>query len=257
MNQVALSVLVGLLAGAGGALAVSALQGTPATAPGAALPTQTEPGDLGARLDRIERLLEKEMLSSGPALRGTAAQPASGPGGAPSDAYLDALVAKMEERLRPTIQDSVTASIEKAVGEGDLTLEKPGEAPPEKEKKKVTLAELAAELQLTAAEEEEVRRITNETTDKFVKLLVDENQSVEDLKREFESARTDPAKQAELSLKYMGKIMGNIGPMIALGLEHDGKMAKAIGKERADKLDEEYEVTDLDPLGLKSIFDKD
>jgi hypothetical protein len=254
MNQILLSLLVGLLAGAGGAFAVSfARTETPHPGAGSALQA-ADLGDLPQRLARIEALLRDRPLSAGPTLAGN---PAGGAAAAPtSEAQLNALVDRLEARLRPSIQESVKTSVGEALAERGTSIDLMEETE-EIKKKKVTLAELSAELQLSAAEEEDVRRITAESTEGFLKLLVDEGQSVEDVRAEFQSAKSDPAKQAALGIKYMGKIMANIGPMITLGMEHDTKMAQAIGKEKADRLDQEFEVTDLDPMGLKAIFDKD
>lgn len=40
-------------------------------------------------------------------------------------------------------------------------------------------------------------------------------------------------------------------------MNHERKMVEAVGQERADRLDEEFELTDLDPMGLETIFDSD
>ena len=57
----------------------------------------------------------------------------------------------------------------------------------------MTLAEAAAEIGLTAEEEEAVRTITKETTDAFFKLLADEDNTVEDIHRQFEEAKDNLA----------------------------------------------------------------
>lgn len=257
MNQVAISLVVGLLAGALGAYVVTQFTSTAPETDVADLPGGSDLGDIPSRLDRIERLLEKRMLASGPSLQSTGAEALHTNAASPEQ--MAALLDGLAERLKPTIQESVQSSVSDAFeGEEGPTIQIGGGAADNmNKKKKVTLAELSAELELSQAEEDEVRRITEETTEKFLKLLADENQTVDDLRNEFQAAKDDPAKQAELGVKYMAKLMTNLGPVISLGMEHDSKMAKAIGKEKADKLDEDYEVTDLDPLGLEAIFDDD
>ena len=53
------------------------------------------------------------------------------------------------------------------------------------------LAEAAAELELTREQEDAVRRIAVETTDEFFKLLTDKDQTVDDVRREFEDAKKE------------------------------------------------------------------
>lgn len=249
MNQTALALLVGLLAGVGGALGVQlATGGGDGPAPG--LETASlDLSDIEARLARIESALGQRDLQSSPALAGAGtASPSDG-------ARIEEIVAQLEERLKPALQESVKASVKEAIEESGDALDEA--AVDEPEKKKRTLAEVAAELNLTAAEEDAVRRIAAETTEEFLKLLTDENTTVDDLKREFEGAKGDPGKQAALGMKYMGKMLGNLGGLITVGLNHERKMVEAIGQERADRMDEEFEVTDLDPLQLETIFDDD
>ena len=167
------------------------------------------------------------------------------------DARFEALAVRLEERLKPVVEQSVETSMKAAfeANESDVATWTA------KAKREVTLAEAAAELKFTRDEEEAVRRIAGETTEEFFKLLAGKDGDVDDVKREFEDAKNDPKLKTALAGKYMTKALSNIGGLITLGLEHDRKMKEAIGPKRASKLESEFQVTDLDPYGLEDMFD--
>lgn len=247
MNQTAIAFVVGLLGGAVGALGSIYIANPEARTAGDE--GSKDMSEIAERLDRIETALGRRPGE--PMLRGSAS-----PGGSaklPEDASeLDAVVAALEERLRPAIEESVSTSVARAVAERGAEFK--GKEEPEPEKKKTTLAQAAMDLELSADEEESVRRIAQETTDEFLRLLAGEDQTVDDIRREFDDAKEDPVKRIGLTAKYIGKVMGNMGGLIALGFTHDKKMKEAIGPEKARRLEDEYELTDLDPLGLEAAF---
>ncbi|MDA1193702.1 MAG: hypothetical protein O2894_00805 [Planctomycetota bacterium] len=246
MHQTGLALLLGLIGGAAGAVATMMIGGSSTP-----LSTSAESTDLSAvitRLDRIEATLGQRPMRQAPGLEGR------GPGSAaqPAGDDLDAIVERLEARLRPAIEESVRTSVAAAAEESGGKI---GSLPSDPPKKKVTLREAASELGLTSQEEDAVRRIANETTEEFLKLLKDENGTVEDVRREFEEAKSDPVKRAGLTGKYMGRVLGNIGGVMGVVVGHQAKMRQAVGAERADRLEEGYELTDMDPLGLKDAFE--
>lgn len=243
MNQVALSLLVGLIAGLAGGYVGQALAPDP-------VPTITsgrgaDDGTLAQRLERIETLLRGRATGAPLTLEGNLPPP---------DARPRVVRVELDEALLDALDERVSAAVKASVEEAFDASESFEADWAEPEKKKVTLAEVAAELSLSADEEAAVRRIAGETTEKVLALMVDEGQTVDDLKRELELAKDDPARQGVLLGKVMTKALTNLGGFISVGLEHDQKLRAAVGPEKADKLDD-YEITDLDPYGLGSAFE--
>lgn len=252
MNQTMLALVVGLLAGVGGSLV--ATQFSSSDGGGSIDGEGTDVSEIILRLDRLEAAINRPELRGTPSLSGAGGEASSGSSATlGNSAQLDALVAKLEERLKPTIQESVKTSMNEAMASGSEFAF--SEAMPAK--KEVTLAEAAAELELTAEEEEAVRRIAKETSEEFLKVIAGKDGNVDDIRRDLEEAKDDPKKRIELTTKYMGKVMTNIGGLLAVGMTHEQKMRDAIGAEKARKLDENYKVSDLDPLGLETVFDFD
>lgn len=256
MNNTGVAILVGVLAGVAGAVVVGMVggssggDGVAATAPGT-----LDLSDLNARLERIEAALDKDAPMGPGALVGTG----KGADAAARQAQLAELAKAVAEQLKPALQDSVKASVGESVknaigSDGVLTLP---EVPAAPAKKKATMAEVAAELELSADEEEAVRRIAKETTDEFFKLMAGKDETLEDVRREFDDAQNDPAKKGKLVGKYMGRVMENIGGLMGLGLSWQSKMRSAVGAEKAKKIENDYQITDLDPYGLEDMFDFD
>lgn len=252
MNQTAMALVVGLLAGVAGAVVVGFVADDGTTV--AAVRSPADLSGIVQRLERIEAALDREDALQPGELRGDGTADSLAARQA-AEARLDRLVAKLEERLRPVVKESVDSSVKAAIKEagGGIDLA----ALQEPKRKEMTLAEAAIELELTAEEEQAVREITKETTDAFLKLLVDENATIDDVRREFEEAKDNPAKKIELASKYMGKAMGNLGGMIGVMMTHESKMTKALGSEKKRKLESGYKITDLDPYGLEEMFDFD
>ena len=250
VNNTVLALIVGLIAGAAGAF----------------VPTLLTSGDDGAltaessadlrpileRLDRIETMLENPPRTA--SLRGLSGDGATLPGSAGADGEItvDALLARLDERMRQTVKESMKdtwAELGASSGAAEAV------EIPEPEKKRVTLADAARELELSGQEEAELRRIHEETFEKALELIAsEEDGGVDQVRRELEEAKTDPAKRMGLVGKYMGRVLGNIGGFIMLGQEHDQKIVKAIGKDKARRLENEYELTDVDPYDLESML---
>lgn len=251
MNQTVLALVVGVLAGVGGALVATQFSsGSGATTLEG---DGTDVSEIIVRLDRLEAAINRPALRAAPSLSGSSDRPV-GDGAVVNDAgQLEALVAQLEERLKPALQESVETSVSEAMAsQSEMVF---SEAMPPK--KEVTLAEAAAELGLTADEEEAVRRIAKETSEEFLKVIAGKDGDVDEIRRELEEAKNDPKKRIELTTKYMGKVMTNIGGLMGVAMTHEQKMREAVGAEKASKLEDNYEIKDLDPLGLESVFDFD
>ncbi len=255
MNQTVIAILIGLLAGIGGGLATHVVTGKDKHAGETTLPGGS--ADLGgviARLDRIESAMGRTTLKVDPELRGSGHVAAAANA---TDAQLDVLAARLEKRLVPRMQESVKKSVEEALcKQSDGISMKVGDVGGAK-KKSMTLAEAAAELELSSAEEESVRRIAKETTDKFFEVLANEDETADDIRREFDEAKNDEKKKSAVRLKYLGRLLPKMGELITLGMTYDSKMQKAVGAAKAKKLEDGYELTDLDPYGLEDMFEFD
>ena len=165
MNQIGVALVVGLLAGVAGGVGVHLLtDGRVSSAAGEAIPADLD--GVHARLERIEAALAGRPLTSEPILRGSAAAGAATAGAL--DARFEALAARLEGRLEPLVAETVKTSVKAAFAENEASVISEFSATAKRE---VTLAEAAAELQLTAEQEEAVRRIAGETTEQFFKLL--------------------------------------------------------------------------------------
>ena len=209
----------------------------------------SDTGELSARLARIEAALgDGSRREAALAVRPTAEQAASTQSHSLTldGDTLTRLVEALDAKIQPTLADHVKASVGEALREHRIEAE-----PIEISKKRMTLAEAAVELKLSAAEEEAVRRITQETTEDFLKLLAGEEGSIEDARAEVLAAKDDPTKVLALT----GKVLGNLGGLMTMVGNHQRKMREAVGVDRARQLDEEYTLTDLDPLGIEEIFE--
>lgn len=251
MNNVVLAIIVGVAAGLAGGLLAGMTRAPRGVSPAGTL-TGVDLTTLEARLDRIEALLQIRTEETEAALHGSGARErAAGPGGGLGDTEaVDALVERLDTRMRAAVAESIRSTWEElgATSAGPDPI-----APPPK--KKVTLAEAAAELALSAAEEDEVRRISEDTMEKVVALLGKDQEGGEAKVREdFQAAKDDPAKSLELMGTYMGRVMSNLGGFIQIGMDHDRKMKESIGPEKAARLENEYEISDLDPYGLEDLF---
>jgi len=249
MNQTLLSLVIGLAAGVCGAV-LPGLVFRDDAASGTGGSTTTS--DLRAIVERLDAI-EARLAQRGPAapvLRGAAEVAPEAPRLAADDqALIDAVVARYDEHMRSVVSETVAEEIGK---HGSLSQPMPIEVPP---KKKVTLAELAVELELSSYEEAELKRISDETSEKVLALLAtEEDGGVETVRRDLDEAKADPEKRKGLVTKYMGRMFSHLGDFIVLGQEHEAKVAKLIGKEKADRLQSEFEVSDLDRYSLESVL---
>ena len=251
MNNTLLALVVGLAAGVCGGLVPGMLRGDSSGSSASA-----EAGaDLGPVLDRLDRI-EEQLAASRPMLRGTGGAADDAPAvtlpklAEGDEAILDAILARYDARMRQAMAEVLDERFEGGIPE--IGISDAVEIP---EKKRVTLGELAQELELSRHQEDELRRIHEESMEKALALLAtEEDGGIETVRRDLESAREDPAKAAELVTKYMGRVIGNIGGFIMLEQEHDKRVNELLGEDKAQRLENDYEVTDLDPYDLEAVF---
>lgn len=253
MNNTLLALVIGLAAGVCGALVPGMMRGDASTGDGTGVAATTDLGPVLERLDRIE----EELAASRPMLRGTGGNAGSSEPtltlpklAAEDEAVLDAILARYDARMREVVGETMDERL------GDIPTIG-GASPPFEipSKKEVTLAELSQELELSAYQEDELRRIHEESMEKALELMAtDEDGGVETVRRDLEEAKDNPDKAAALVGKYMGRLIPNIGGFMVLEQNHQKKVTELLGEDKAQRLENDYEVTDMDPYGLETVF---
>jgi hypothetical protein len=234
--------LLALVGGAAGALAVGLVRGASGT-PQAAPPAErgTASGDVAARLQRIEDALARLDERSERRLQGRA--PTAGAGLATGDGTQpSAAEAALLDRIEARVADTMEAKW-KELGE------KQPPKPPEKEKKRLPLADVAAEMDLTASEEASLRQIYAESQDKMYEILTNEGEDPQAIRREIESAKDDPKQRQQLILKYMPRVIPKLGDFMSLEAQKQQRIQTLLGPERAARLDD-YDIIEENPLGI-------
>jgi uncharacterized protein (DUF2126 family) len=123
-------------------------------------------------------------------------------------------------------------------------------------KKRVTIAEAARELNLTTAQEEEIREAYKHATDRMLKAFAEPEQTPEELRKELEEAKGDPGRRAAITMKFLPKMLGKLGDVMAIQTERDAKVRKAVGKENMAKL-RTYRLAEDDEFGLGDDDDEE
>ncbi len=252
MDKTLVAIVVGLLAGAGGGAVGSMLlssTGTTTTDSGADLT------GIESRLDGIESSL-REIRSQRPGLEGSASAPGSGNAPALSGAN-EAVIAQLEERMRATVKDTMKETWEEFRESGGMAiaLDSDEASFEERVKKELPFSEIAAELELSADQEEGVRRVTHELTESVFKTLAGEEGDAQAIKQEFLDAKGDREAQSKLMMKYVAPAMQRLGEFMVIGQTYETSMDKLLGKDKRRKLEDDYRVTDLDPFGLEEVFE--
>ena len=244
-----LTMFCALLAGAAGGMAAQWFA-EPAAAP-------LESSELHEALARIEAQLSARDRTM---LRGTATasggtQDGAAGGKALSDAFSgeEEAVARLLARIEQTVAQSLDKKFESLEASGDGVSVSIGSKPG---KKKVSFHELSAELELSGDEETKLREVLKNTEDQALKLLVDEGQDVEDLRRELKEKSATPEGRAELKGRLTAKFISNVPGFIGLFMSHQTNVAAAIGATKAGKLEGNYRVVDPDFIDFEA-FDFD
>ena len=235
MDRFLLPLLGALLGAAGGVFAARALAPDPSVAPSS---EARGPDDLHAQVAEIRRLLERPTLATAPATPG-APETAAASGtrtaaaGALSSDQVAVLAGKIAEEMERRRTDGEKAQ---AKAKADR-------------QRRVSLAEAARELELTAAQETEVRLAHEAAVEKMLKLFAEPESDAETLRRELLAAKDDPAKKMALVTKQLPKLMTKLGDVMAIEAERESRIVEAVGPEKAAKL-EDYNLEEQDPFGL-------
>jgi hypothetical protein len=233
MDRFLLPLLGALVGAVAGVFAARAL--TPPDSHAPAAPEARASDDLREQVAEIRRLLDRPALASAPAA------PAAGTGTAPA-APAGAVVA-------PEQVQALATQIAQALEERKAAAEKAAKEAQAARKRRVPLAEAARELQLTAAQETEVRRAHEEAVEKYLKLLAEPEGDAESLRRELLAARNDPAKKRAIVTGRLPKFMSKLGEVMAIETERETRIIAAVGEDKADQL-REYDLEEKDPFEL-------
>lgn len=240
MNNILVVAMVAALAGFGGAWLFGAVAEDPA-AGGAAAGT----GDadlLREQLADLEREIQ-DLKNPPEALAVSAPAEASVANG-----ERDAVVAAVLEQLDERVDKRVAAKLGELASSEEGASARPGRGFGGG-RKRVSLADAARDLELSAAEEDELRRIYAESMERFLKLAAGPDGDVEDVKRDMEEVRKNPASGRTVMMKYLPNMMKNIGEVMTISTERQAAVEKAIGKDKAGRLQTEYDVIEANPMG--------
>ena len=226
MDRWIVALVVGLLGGAGGALAVRVLFPESTAAQHADLGS----GGSDARLERIEKALA-ELSARGPLLEaspGAAGRAARGSGEA-STALGLALAGPEGEAFKKALREELGAALEQHAGKVRAVGEEAARAAKAKEpaKKRVSLADASREIGMTAQEEESLRRIYAESQDKMMRLAAGEGGDVEAVRRDVEEAKRDPKKRNTVMMKYMPRMLPKIGEFMQIQVDQQTAVQEA------------------------------
>jgi hypothetical protein len=243
MDRWIVALVVGLLGGAGGALATRALFPEAPTAQ----ESLAGPGH-DARLDRIEKAL-LDLGARGPILE-------AAPGGRGAEARAPgglglALTGPEGEAFKKALRDELGAALDQHAGKVRAAGEEAARAGKAKEpsKKRVSLADASREIGMTAAEEEALRRIYSESQEKMMRLAAGENGDVEAVRRDVEEAKRDPKRRNGVMMKYMPRMLPKIGEFMQIQVDQQTAVQEALGPDKAERLDREYDLIEANPLG--------
>jgi hypothetical protein len=243
MERFLLALVAGMLGGAVGALAVDLIGGRTASSTGDPAPTPAgltaDLRELAERMARIERALPAETAPEA-RLQGRPDDPVTAEAAAlAANEAAEAQLQRIEER--------VTAAAERAFAKLEERREKPAPAPDRK--KRMTLAEVSAEIGLSREEESEIRRIYEETGEKLLKVLAEPDGDVEAVKRDLEAAAKTERGRNVVMMKYLPKILPKIGDVLSIQADRESRVAATLGPERAERY-ERFDVVEADPYGF-------
>lgn len=264
MNAWGIPLLVGLLAGGAGVFVGSKLSastsGTTATVADAGTS-----GDVLARLEVLERrpqeaprlagrseatpfsvasLTDEDIAHLASRLRAHAkATGATGEDGTSPNQAVDQRLTDLGLLVDGRIHPHVAQVL--AEGPADIVLPM---------KKTVTMDELSRELEMSTQEEDDLRAWADRYAQRMVGLLSKEGETAEDLKRRIEETKSDPAKRMQLGMELMGRVLPKLGEVMGVVSEMDAEGQKILGPDRFRRFEQEFEVPELDPLGLEDLL---
>jgi hypothetical protein len=245
MDRWIIALVVGLLGGVGGAIAVRLLF---AEAPSHAV--ETPAGGVDERLERIEASLAS-LAARGPLLEAAPAAPRSGAGGADGAGLGLAFTGPQGEAFKQALREELGAALDQHAAKVRAAGDEAARAAKAKdpEKKRVSLADAARELALTAQQEDELRRIYADSQEKMMRLVAGENGDVEAVRRDLDEAKRDPKKRSGMMMKYMPRVLPKMGEFLQITFDQQAAVDAAVGPDKAARLQDEFDVIEANPLG--------
>lgn len=244
------AILLGLLGGVIGAVGVGIFwQPAAPTDATASMGDAREVAALQQQLEDLQKDLEKRGLLS---LRLEGAGDAEADvthGAAAGDDVVTraALTKQMNEVFEETLQPKIEAAVEEKF---DELASRDDPAPePRQRKKRMALADVAAEVGLSAGEEDALRQIYANSTDRFLKMMAGPEGDVEQVKQDFEAFRSDEKQRPTLMKKYVPRFITNVGEMMAIEADKETQVREAVGDEKADALDA-FNIEEESPFDL-------
>lgn len=240
MQNAILALVLGLAGGAAGAYLVFETRGDAASSAATAAATRAD-GDLVARVARLEALLPGRE-EAGASLAGRAEPPTA----AGRTTLQTELEEALLERIQPEIEERVAAKWEalqaEAAKEGERAERRGG-------RRRMPLAEVAAEMGISSAEEADLRQIYKESEEKMLKLLAGEDGDVEQVRRDIDLAVSDEAVRPQMMAKYMPRFLQNVGQVMTIEADKQSRIQQTLGPEKAADL-MRYDVIEGRPFGL-------
>ena len=241
MNNVFVVAVVAALAGFGGAWAFGQMgdsAGSDGDVAGA--------GDADLLREQVADLKrEIELLKNPPATLGADAPVGVRTASGDQAAVVEAVLEKLDER----VDARVATKMQELAASDDAQPARRGPWGRGSSRKRVSLEDAARELELSAAEEDELRRIYDESMNRFMKLAAGPDGDVEDVKRDLEEMKKNPAGARGMMMKYVPNMMKNIGEVMTISTERQAAVEKAIGKDKARRLNSEFDVIEANPMG--------
>jgi hypothetical protein len=206
-----------------------------------------EAGEDGLReqvAELLRRLPPRTGLAPAP-VAGPSGSSASGTGGAAGTGTFPAAPSV----IAATDLDALATRLAQAMEDRRLEREKSDKEKERARRQRRPLADVARELQLSGAEESDVRRAYEEAAERMLKLMAEPESDAETLRRELAAVKGDPAKRMATMTKYMPKFVSKLGEVMAIQAETESRIVKAVGAEKAAKL-QDYQLEEEDPFGM-------
>jgi hypothetical protein len=156
------------------------------------------------------------------------------------DELADELAAKVGESL----DERITAKVEEVAAARGLSRRRGGARP------RLSLAEAAAEVGLSATEEDALRQIYADHEQRMLKMLAGENGDPEEVRRDLERAVADESVRPELMTKYMPRVVGNLQEVMKIEMTKRSAINQAVGADKARQL-ERMNIKEADPMGFR------
>lgn len=243
MDKFLIALIAGLLGGAAGGYVTASLAPGDSVGNGSMAPGHGS-AEVMEELGRLRAAVEAG--GSRPMLAGSSPEAAAG-GAVDIEALAEALKSRLDQPMREAVRESVQQAAGELPVSSMASIEEAARTP----KKKVTLNELADELQLSGREMDELRQIRTDMENELIALLKTEDERAEDIRAELLEAKKDPMKQMTVGMKYIGRVFSKpekLGAIMGLEGKYKGRVKETIGADKAKRLDEEFQVDDPESI---------